>query len=103
MLEELDQKNSFVESAQALVYLIKTNPVRSFFYIGSVPFGVLWVHHNSRQTAFALQAYLVTAFVFVYEPFRNEKLNVRKRWYWKAMIIGGIIMHPALMLALWKL
>jgi hypothetical protein len=103
MLEDLERKNSFVESVQAFVYLIKTNPVRSLFYIGSVPFGILWVRHNSRPTAFALQAYLITVFVFAYEPFRNEKQNVKKRWFWKAILIGGILMHPALMLALWNL
>jgi hypothetical protein len=103
MLEELNRKSVFLESFEALVYLIKENPVRSLMYCGAAPFGVVWIVHNSVATGFALQSYLVTTFVFAYEPFRNERESVKHRWFWKVMVLGGLPIHMLFMTSMWYL
>jgi hypothetical protein len=103
MFERLNEKNAFVESLEALIYLIKENPVRSIIYCGDIPFGWFWIRHDSVISAFALQAYLITTLVFVYEPFRNRRLYVRRWWFWKAMIIGGIPIHSLFLGMMWHL
>lgn len=103
MLEELNKKNTVRESLESLVYLVGENPIRSLLYLGAIPFAALWIAHNSFWRGFALQLYFITTFVFAYYPFRKEKEDAKKWWYWKAMLVGGILIHPALMLALWNL
>jgi EamA domain-containing membrane protein RarD len=103
MFERLNEKNTFVESLEALIYLIKENPVRSVVYCGAIPLAIPWILHNSVTNGFALQAYLVTTFVFALEPFRNKKLEVKKWRFWKAMLIGGILIHPLFLYGMWYL
>jgi hypothetical protein len=103
MFERLNEKNTFVESLEALIYLIKENPVRSVVYFGAIPFAIPWILHNSVTNGFALQAYFVTTFVFALEPFRNKKLEVKKWWFWRAMLIGGIPIHPLFLYGMWYL
>jgi len=103
MFERLNEKNTFLESLEALIYLIKENPVRSIIYCGAIPFGWFWIRHDSMISTFALQAYFVTTFVFVYEPFRNKKPDVTKWWFWKAMLMGGIPIHPLFLVGMWHL
>ena len=83
MFESSDGKSSLVESFEALVVLIKANPVRCLIYCGAIQFAVLWIIHDTHWNAFALQAYFVTTFVFAYEPFRNKKQAVTKWRFWK--------------------
>jgi hypothetical protein len=103
MFERLNEKNTFIESLEALVYLIRENPVRSIIYCGALPFAVLWIRRNSMFNGFALQAYFVTTFVFAYEPFRNEKREVKRWWFWKAMLMGGIPIHTLFLGGMWYL
>jgi len=103
MFEDLDKKNTLGESFEALVYLIKANPASAIFYCGAAPFSVIWILRNSLPTAFALQAYLVTVGVFIDGPFRTQKQIVNQRWFWKGMLIGGIIVHPLFLIGIWYL
>ena len=103
MFERLNEKSTFVESLEALIYLIKENPIRSIIYCGAIPFAGLWIFHNSERNGFALQAYFVTTFVFVYEPFRNKKLEVKRWSFWKAMLMAGMPIHPLFLVGMWYL
>ena len=103
MFEQVGNKSLLGESLEALTYLIKANPVSAFFYGGAIPFGALWIAHNSVRTAFALQAYCVTTLVFLDDPFRTEKENVKKWWFWKAMLGGGALVHPFVLAGIWSL
>jgi hypothetical protein len=89
-----------MESVSALAYLLRTNALRIAFYCASVPFGIAWIVHNSPATAFALQAYCLTALVFVDNPFRTERENVKKRWFWRIMLTSGAVLHPFLLAAM---
>ena len=81
----------------------KRDPVAVAFYCGCVPFGILWVLHNSLVTGFSLEAYLITIGAFVLNPFELQPQNVKQRWFWKAMLRGGAIVHPLLLGGLWLL
>src|SRR5579863_10627773 len=96
MFEEISNKNSLGGFRESLAYLLKAGLARSIFYAASVPFAALWIVRDSLATAFILQAYLVSAYVFLDRPFLGEKQiqSVRQWWFWKAMLLGGIAIHP---------
>lgn len=96
MFEDSLSQGGWVDSLRA-------NPALALVYLGLVPFAILWILHNSLWTGFAMQLYLVTAFVFVLEPFAHEKPNLRKRWFWKAMLTRGAPIHLLFMGGLWCL
>jgi hypothetical protein len=75
----------------------KRDPIAVAFYSGCVPFGVAWVLHNSLLTAFLLEAYLVTIGAFVLIPFELQPQNVKQKWFWKATLGTGAIIHPLLL------
>jgi hypothetical protein len=103
MFEGLKEKKSMVESFEALVYLVREKPARSVLYCGAIPLALLWIHRESLANAFALQVYLLTAGTFGYEPFRNNKRFVKKWWFWKAMLGGGVLVHPLFLAGMWYL
>lgn len=72
---------------------LRENPPLAFVYLGGVPFAILWIFHTSLWTGFAMQAYLITAFVFVLRPFANEKPNLKKQWFWRVMLTRGALVH----------
>ncbi len=82
----------------------KRDPIALAFYVGCVPFAILWVWHNSLVTGFLLEAYLITmgAFVLV-NPFELQPQNVKQRWFWNAMLRSGAIVHPLFLAGLWYL
>jgi hypothetical protein len=80
-----------------------TSPVMIAFYIGSVPFGILWVFYSCLWTGFALEAYIITMCVFVLQPYDFRQKDLKKRWYWKSMLIGGALIHPLFLGGLWFL
>lgn len=78
----------------------KTDPINIALYVTLAPFALLWAFHNTWWTGFLLQAYLVTFLVFVSLPYDTEGQNVQKPWFWKAMLRGGIAIHPLFLLGL---
>jgi hypothetical protein len=92
MFEDLNKRSRLVESLQALVYLVRSNPLTALLYCGAITFALRALLHRSPLTVFALQAYLLTFLVFVDLPFRSEKQNVGKWWLWKAFL-SAIPMH----------
>jgi hypothetical protein len=79
----------------------KRDPIALVFYCGAVPFGILWVLHNSRWTGYLLEAYLITMIAFVIVPFETRQKDAKQRWFWKIMLWGGAVVHPPLMAGLW--
>lgn len=98
-----NEKNMVGESAGALLYLLRSAPLRTGLYMGALPFAVLWIFRDSVATAFAFQMYLLTAGVFVYEPFRNQLERVKQRDFWKAMMQAGLFIHPVFAAGIWYL
>jgi hypothetical protein len=96
-------KSRLIESIQAFLYLFGADPLRTFFYCGAVPFGIIWILRQSVPTAFALQAYCVTTLVFVDNPFRTEKRNIKQWWFWRAIFKGGAVIHPFVLAGMWRL
>jgi hypothetical protein len=81
----------------------KRDPIAIAFYCGTVPFGTLWALWPSLRTGFALEAYLITMFAFVLDPFEMHPQNVKQRWYWRIMLRSGALVHPLLLAGLWYL
>jgi hypothetical protein len=82
---------------------LRDNPPLAFVYLGGIPFAIFWIFYPSLWSGFAMQAYLITAFVFVLDPFANEKSNLKKPWFWKVMFTRGILLHLLLVGGLWCL
>lgn len=72
---------------------LRANPPLTFVYLGTIPFALPWIFHSSLWTGFVLEGYWITAFVFVLQPFDNEKPNIKKKWLWKVMLTKGIALH----------
>jgi hypothetical protein len=81
----------------------RRDPIAVAFYCGCVPFGIVWVLHNSLWTGFALESYLISMGAFVLDPFELQPQNVKQRWFWKAMLRSGAIVHPLFLGGLWLL
>jgi hypothetical protein len=59
--------------------------------------------HNSVWTWFALEAYIVTIGAFVLIPFDLQVQNVKQRWFWRGILVGGAVVHPLFLGGLWVL
>ena len=81
----------------------RRDPVTVAIYCGCVPFAIAWVLHNSIWTAFALEAYLITVIAFVMNPVELQAENIKQRWFWKGMFLGGAVVHPLFLGGLWFL
>jgi hypothetical protein len=79
----------------------KRDPVAVSFYCGCVPFAIIWVLHNSLWTSFMLEGYLITMGAFVINPFELQPQYVKERWFWKATLLGGAVVHPLFLAGLW--
>jgi hypothetical protein len=78
---------------------LRENPPLVLVYLGGIPFSIPWIlhpwylFHSSLWTGFVMQVYWITAFVFVLRPFDTERANIKKRWFWKAMLTQGALLH----------
>jgi hypothetical protein len=66
--------------------------------LGSVPFIALAIVHQTLTTILLLQAYLLTSIEFGLIFFVEERDNVRRLWFWKAMA-PCILVHVAVLAA----
>lgn len=101
MFEDLTDKNALSEFTGAVLYLVKANPALTAIYAGVIPLATLWIIRDSFATAFALQVYLITAFVFIDNPLRNQKQRAKSWFFWKRMLLVGAIIHPLLLAGIW--
>jgi hypothetical protein len=87
MFEDSSTKGTFAGFLDDLSWLIKLNPATALMYCGLLPFLVLVALHGLRSVAFPLQVYFVTTGSFVIGPFKNERKNLRARWFLNAMLL----------------
>jgi hypothetical protein len=81
----------------------KRDPIAVIFYAGLIPFGLVWALLRSLVAGFVLQAYLITAIVFVFYPFEMQAQKVRQWSFWKQMLRIGTVAHLLLLSGLWYL
>ena len=81
----------------------KRDPIAVIFYCGLIPFGLFWALSRSLIAGFAMQAYLVTAIVFVFYPFEMQVQNVKQWSFWKRMLRVGTVAHLLFLTGLWYL
>jgi hypothetical protein len=71
------------------------------FCLGWAPFVIAWVKYNTVFTEWLVQAYFMTVMVLINYPRVYERKNLRKRWFWKAMLCVAILLHPLVLAAMW--
>jgi hypothetical protein len=71
------------------------------FVVGWLPFIIAWGEYNTAFTEFLVQAYFLTIFLFVVYPRKYERRNVRRLWFWKAILVVAFPLHPAILAAMW--
>jgi magnesium-transporting ATPase (P-type) len=70
-------------------------------FLGWVPFVIALGHYNTAFTEWLVQAYFITFSVFINYPRWYEKRNLRKSWFWKAMLLVALVPHPAILAVMW--
>src|SRR5580704_6426839 len=81
----------------------KTDPKKIAFSCGCILFAIPWILHNSLWTGFLLETYVISAGVFIFLPFDSEEQDTKQRWFWKAMLKFGAVVHPLFLGGLWLL
>ncbi len=90
MFEQLNSDNGITLDAATI-----------FFILGWLPFIIAWGEYNTVLTEWLLQCYFVTIMVFINYPRHYERKNLRKLWFWKAMLVGLAVLHPAILAGMW--
>jgi hypothetical protein len=80
---------------------IEFNAPTICFIVGWLPFIIAWVEYNTAFTEFLVQAYFLTIFLFVVYPRKFERGNIRQVWFWKAMSVVALSVHPAILAAMY--
>ncbi len=73
------------------------------FILGWLPFIVAWAVYNTAFTEWLVQVYFLTVFVFIVYPRKYERKNLKRLWFWKAMLVVALVLHPAIVVAVWFL
>lgn len=71
------------------------------FVLGWVPFIIAWLVYNTAFTEWLVQVYFLTVFVFINYPRHYQKKNLKRMWFWKAMLIVAFVVHPAILAGMW--
>ncbi len=79
----------------------KRDPASLIFYCCGIPFGLFWVVSRSLVAGFALQAYIITAAVFVFYPFEMKAKNLRQWEFWKRILRVGVPVDLLFLTCLW--
>ena len=80
---------------------LEVDAINVCLFLGWVPFVIAWAHYNTAFTEWLVQTYFITFSVFINYPRWYEKRNLRKLWFWKAMVLVGLVLHPAILAAMW--
>ncbi len=80
---------------------IKLDAATICFVLGWAPFIVAWAEYNTAFTEWLVQAYFLTVFIFVVYPRRYERNNLKRPWFWKAMLVVALVVHPVILAAIW--
>jgi hypothetical protein len=71
------------------------------FVLGWLPFIIVWGIYNTAFTEWLVQTYFITVMILINYPRRYERKNFSKRWFWKAMLLVAVVVHPAVLTAMW--
>ena len=71
------------------------------FVLGWLPFIIAWGKYNTAFTEWLVQTYFLTVFVLIVYPGQSERKNLKRLWLWKAMLVVALVLHPAILAALW--
>jgi magnesium-transporting ATPase (P-type) len=80
---------------------LELDAVNICLFLGWVPFVIAWGQYNTAFTEWLVQTYFITFSVFINYPRWYEKKNLKKLWFWKAMLFVGLVPHPAILAGMW--
>jgi len=80
---------------------IKLDTATICFILGWAPFIIAWAEYNTAFTEWLVQAYFLTVFIFVVYPRKYQRKNLKGPWFWKAMLMVALVLHPAILAAMW--
>jgi magnesium-transporting ATPase (P-type) len=80
---------------------LELDAVNICLFLGCVPFVIAWGHYNTAFTEWLFQTYFNTFMIFINYPRWYEKRNLRKPWFWKAMLLVALVLHPAILAGMW--
>jgi hypothetical protein len=80
---------------------IRLDAVMICFCLGCVPLVIAWGQYNTAFTEWLLQTYFMSFMVFIDYPRRYQRRNLRRAWFWKAMLLAAIVLHPAILAGMW--
>ena len=80
---------------------IKFNVATVCFVLGWLPFVIAWGEYNTAFTEWLVQTYFLTVFALIVYPRQSERKNFKRLWLWKAMLVVALVLHPAILAALW--
>ena len=80
---------------------LELDAVNICLFLGCVPFVIAWGHYNTAFTEWLFQTYFNTFMIFINYPRWYEKRNLRKPWFWKAMLLVALVLHPAILVGMW--
>ena len=71
------------------------------FVFGWIPFVIAWGYYNTAFTEWLVQTYFITVMVFINYPRQYQRKNLRKMWFWKAIMLGALVLHPVVLAGMW--
>ena len=80
---------------------LELDAVNICWFLGCVPFVIAWGHYNTAFTEWLFQTYFNTFMIFINYPRWYEKRNLRKPWFWKAMLLAAVVLHPMILAVMW--
>jgi hypothetical protein len=80
---------------------LELDAVNICLFLGCVPFVIAWGHYNTVFTEWLFQTYFNSFMIFINYPRWYEKRNLRKLWFWKAMLLVALLLHPAILAGMW--
>jgi len=80
---------------------LELDAVEICLFLGCIPFVIAWGHYNTVFTEWLFQTYFNSYLVFVSYPRQYQRRNLRRLWFWKAMVLVALVLHPAVLAAMW--
>jgi peptidoglycan/LPS O-acetylase OafA/YrhL len=80
---------------------LELDAVNICLFLGCVPFVIAWGHYNTAFTEWLFQTYFNTFMIFINYPRWYEKKNLRRSWFWRAMALVAVTLHPAILAGMW--
>ena len=72
-----------------------------WFILGWLPFILAWGKYNTVFTEWLVQIYCRTGLGCIVYPRPYERKNIKRLWFWKAMMVVAFLLHPAIPACMW--